>query len=81
VEIWEPGKDIATVAMRMPKGMFDTMIAFGLPARISINDEHHIDVNKIWKDLQRLPRGQKLKFEQDGGTIYIWIDSKTNPSI
>src|SRR5262245_53917994 len=60
VEYWEPGKDMATVAMRMPKTVFDTMIALGLPAHISVEHAQRIDVRDIWDELQRLPRGQKL---------------------
>ena len=74
-EVWEPGKDMATVAMRMPKSMFDTLIAFGLPARITVGDHHSIDVKTIWKELQRLPKGQKLKLEDSDGVLYIWIDT------
>jgi len=73
-EVWEPGQDMATVAMRMPKSFFDTVVALGLPAKIKVHSAHEIRLNAIWKQLERLPRGQKLKLEQEGATVYLWID-------
>ena len=76
VEVWETGKDMATVAMRMPKRVFDIMFALGLPASVSAGD-HKVNLNSIWRKLERLPRGQKLKLEEEGATIYVWIDVGT----
>jgi len=73
VEIWEPGKDMATVAMTMPKRVLDTMFALGLPADVSTG-ERRVHLNSVWRKLERLPRGEKLKLEDQGGTILVWID-------
>jgi hypothetical protein len=89
VEIWEPGKDMATVAMRMPKSFFDSIIALGLPAIVQVNGKNDatigfvfgqdlhspVRLNTVWKQLERLPRGEKLKLEQDGATVILWIDA------
>lgn len=74
VEIWEQEKDMATVAVRMPKSVFDTLVALGLPAKIEVTSGDEIHLNSIWKQLERLPKGQKLKIEQEGATVYLWID-------
>jgi len=75
VEVWEPGKDMATVAMTMPKKTFDTMFALGMPAMISAHG-HKIYLNELRSRLDRLPRGQKLKVEDGDATVYVWIDVK-----
>ena len=75
VEVWEPGKDMATFAMRMKKSVFDSIIAVGLPAVIEVNEGKKFHLNEIWKKLERLPRGEKLKYEQEGSTITVWIEA------
>jgi hypothetical protein len=74
VEVWEQGKDMATVAMTLPKGPLDAMYALGLKGTINLDHGQGIGLKKIWKPLQRLPRGEKLKFEQEGATFTIWIE-------
>jgi hypothetical protein len=76
LEVWEPGKDMATFAMTMPKGPLDAMYALGLKGSIDINDGHVIELKGIWKRLQRLPRGEKLTIEQDGATATMWIETR-----
>jgi hypothetical protein len=78
VEVWEPGKDMATVAMTMPKRVLDTMFALGLPADVSAG-EHRVHLNSIWRKLERLPRGQKITLEEEGGKILVWIDVGSKP--
>ena len=73
VEVWEAGKDMATVAMTMPKRVLDTMFALGLPADVSA-DGHEVHLSSIWRRLERLPRGEKLTFKEDEATIYVWLE-------
>jgi len=74
VEVWEPGKDMATFAMTMPKGTLDAMYALGLKAVIETDHDRQVELNRIWKQLQRLPQGQKLRYEEDDATVTIWIE-------
>jgi hypothetical protein len=74
VEVWEPGKDLATFAMTIPKGPLDAMYALGLKGSININHDRGIELKGVWKRLQRLPRGEKLKVEQEGATVLMWIE-------
>lgn len=75
VEVWEPGKDMATVAMTMPKKTVDTMFAFGLKSSISAGN-HKVYLSAVRSQVERLPRGEKLKVQQDSATIYVWLDVK-----
>ncbi|TMQ58423.1 MAG: hypothetical protein E6K76_07905 [Candidatus Eisenbacteria bacterium] len=75
VEVWEPGKDMATVAMTMPKKTIDTMFALGLPAEISAGG-HKIRLNEVRSKIERLPRGEKLTVREGGATFYLWLDVK-----
>lgn len=75
VEVWEPGKDIATVAMTMPKKTIDTMFALGLPAEISAGG-HKIRLNEVRSKIERLPRREKLKIQEGEATVYLWLDVK-----
>jgi len=74
-EVWEPGRDMATFAMTMPKGPLDAFYALGLKGSIDLDDGREIELNRVWKRLQRLPRGEKLTFEEDGASIYLWIEA------
>jgi hypothetical protein len=74
MQVIEPGRDLATVSMRLPKGLLDTMVALETEAKISVGDLHVIRFRDIWKDLQRLPQGQKLKIEVEEATILVWIE-------
>ncbi len=74
LEVWEPGKDMATFAMTMPKGPLDAMYVLGLKGNININHGRGIELKGIWKRLQRLPRGEKLTLEQEGATVTMWIE-------
>lgn len=87
IQVLEEGHDLATVSMRLPKGMLDTMIALGKDAKISFDDDHtvvgysnvkagrEIKLREIWKDIQRLPKGEKLTVKEDGATLTIWIEA------
>jgi len=74
VEVWEPGKDMATLGMTMPKGPLDAMYALGLKGTIALDRNRHVELNRVWKRLQRLPEGEKLKIEEEGATVTIWIE-------
>jgi hypothetical protein len=79
-EVWEPGHSMATVAMTVPKGALDTMHALGLKANIELDSGETVRIDKIWHELQRLPRGQKVTLEEDGATVTVWIDVKGSGS-
>ena len=73
VEVWEPGKDMATFAMTMPKKTLDAMYGLGMKSSIDV-DGQDIDLRSIWKDLQRLPKGEKLRFAEEGNVVVMWIE-------
>ena len=87
VQILEDGHDVATVSMRLPKGMMDTMVALGTDAKIVLDKDEtvvgftsskgvqEIHLREIWKDLQRLPKGEKLTIHKPGSTLTIWIEA------
>jgi hypothetical protein len=75
MEVWEPGKDMATFAMTMPKKTLDTMYALGMKSTIDV-DGRDIHLRSIWKDLQRLPKGEKLRFAEEGSLLVIWIEER-----
>jgi len=87
VQILEDGHDMATVSMRLPKGMMDTMVALGTDAKVVVDSDntvvgfttakgsHEIHLRDIWKDLQRLPKGEKLTVHKPGSTLLIWIEA------
>jgi hypothetical protein len=74
VEVWEPGRDMATFAMTMPKGPLDAFYALGLKGTIDLDNGREVELNRVWKRLQRLPRGERLTFEEDDATISLWIE-------
>jgi len=87
IQIVEEGHDMATVSMRLPKGIMDTMVALGTDAKISLDSgntvvgftdsktSQEIRLRDIWKDLQRLPKGEKLTMKKPGSTLTIWIEA------
>lgn len=87
IQVIEEGHDMATVSMRLPKGVMDTMVALGTDAKISIDKDNtvvgftnvktsrEIKLRDIWKDIQRLPKGQKLTVQEEGATITMWIEA------
>ena len=75
IEVWEPGKDMATFGMTMPKKTLDAMYGLRMKSTIEV-DGNDIDLRSVWKDLQRLPRGEKLRFTEDENTIVMWIEEK-----
>jgi hypothetical protein len=74
VEVWEPGKEMATVGMTLPKRTVDTMVALGMKANIRVGD-YSLDLRHHWKQVQALPPGEKLTLNQEGATIYLWIET------
>jgi hypothetical protein len=86
VQVLEEGHDMATVSMKLPKGMMDTMVALGTDAKIVFDKEtvvgfsstkhsREIHLRDVWKDLQRLPKGEKLVLHEGGATITLWIEA------
>ena len=75
VEVWEPGKDMATFAMTMPKKTLDTMFGLGLKSAIEV-EGRKVDLRSFWKDLQRLPKGEKLRFAEEGSIMVVWIEER-----
>ncbi|HLQ65936.1 MAG TPA: hypothetical protein VK123_01745 [Candidatus Limnocylindrales bacterium] len=73
-EVWEPGKDMATVAMTMNKKTIDTMVALGVRAQVKVG-EYSVDLRHYWRQIQALPPGQRLTLDQDGAKIYVWIET------
>ena len=76
IEVWEPGNEMATFAMSMPKWSLDAMYALRLKGEIELNDDRKVDLRGIWKQLQRLPKGQKLKITDREATVYFSIEEK-----
>ena len=74
VEVWEPGRDMATFAMTMPKSTLDAMYALGLKGSINLDHGRDVELKGVWKRLQRLPRGEKLTIEEEGATVTFWIE-------
>jgi len=81
LEVWEPGKDMATFAMTMPKGPLDAMYALGLKGSIDLDHDRKIELKGIWKQLQRLPHGEKLTLDEDGATVTMWIEEQGAPAV
>lgn len=87
VQVIEEGHDMASVSMRLPKGMIDTLVALGTDAKIEIDQKdtvvgitnskglREIHLRDVWKDLQRLPKGEKLTVQEDGATLTMWIEA------
>ena len=76
VEVWEPGKDMATFAMTMPKKTLDTMHALGLKSTIGLDSGHSLKIQDVWGQIQRLPQGQRLHISERDADVYIWIEEK-----
>jgi hypothetical protein len=74
LEVWEPGKDMATFAMTVPKGPLDAMYALGFKASIDLDEGRKVELKRVWKELQRLPRGEKLSLEEDDARVDLWIE-------
>jgi len=75
MQVWEAGKDMATFGMTMPKKTLDAMYAMGVKSKIEV-DGRDIQLRSIWKDLQRLPKGEKLRLAEDDAVIVIWIEER-----
>jgi hypothetical protein len=74
VEAWEPGKDMATFAMTMPKKTIDTMMALGMKAKMQVGS-YDLNLRDYWRQIQALPPGQRLTLHDQGATIYVWIET------
>lgn len=78
MQVWEPGKDMATFGMTMPKKTLDAMYAMGVKSKIEV-DGRDIQLRSIWKDLQRLPKGEKLRVADEEAVMVIWIEERGVP--
>jgi len=80
-EVWEPGKDMATFSMTIPKQTLDFFYVFGLRSEIEL-DHRHVSFDHFYKQIQRLPRGQKFHLKEDGATLTMWLQEpgQTMPS-
>ena len=74
-EVWEQGKDMATVGMTFKKQTLDTMIAFGMSPTVDVEDGKKFRFKAIWKELQALPPRQRLVRHENGATLYMWIET------
>lgn len=74
LQVWEDDQEMPTLSMTIPKRTLDGVVGLGVRSAIVLNDDSKIELRKVWHDLQRLPRGQKLTIEDDGGRMLIWID-------
>jgi hypothetical protein len=79
LQAWEPGKDMPTVSMTIPKRTLDRMVALGFPPTITIGEGNELKFVSVWHDLQRLPRGQKLRFHDTEATVFLWIEPRGEP--
>ena len=78
VEVWEPGKEDATVAMTMPKKTVDALVAFVLKSSVSAG-HHKVYLSDVRSQVERLPRCEWLTMHDSEATIYVWIDTKDGP--
>lgn len=74
MEVWEPGKDMATFGMTLPKKTVDGMVALGLKAVVQVG-HYDVDFRKHWRAVQALPPGEKYKLSENDADIYIWIET------
>ena len=51
-----------------------TMVAIGMRAQIKVGD-YSVDLRHHWRQVQALPPGERLTLEQDGATMYVWIET------
>ena len=75
VEVWEPGKQDATVAMTMPKKTVDALVAFGMKSSVSAGN-HKVYLSEVRAKVERLPKGEWLTIKEDEATIFVWLDVK-----
>ena len=80
IEVWEPGNEMATFAMSTPKPALDAMYALGLKGEIELNNGRSVELRRIWKDLQRLPKGERLKVADEEATVYFSIEERSGGS-
>ena len=80
IQVWEQGKEMPTVSMTLSKRTLDQMVAFGFPPTISVGARNRVQFGAVWHDLQRLPRGQKLRFQDGEGTVLLWIEPRGEPA-
>lgn len=79
VEVWEAGKEDATVAMTMPKKTVDALVAFGLKSSVSAG-HHKVYLSEVRAQVERLPRGEWVTMHDNEATIYVWLDTKDSPT-
>jgi hypothetical protein len=75
VEVWEAGKEDATVAMTTPKKTVDALVAFGLKCSVSAG-KHKVYLSEVRAQVEKLPKGQWVTMHDNEATIYVWLDTK-----
>ena len=74
-EVWEPGKDMATVGMTFKKKTLDTMIGFGISPTVDVDHGKKFHFKRLWKELQALPPRERLVMRENDATLYLWIET------
>ncbi|HEX5029835.1 MAG TPA: hypothetical protein VFY90_06855 [Tepidiformaceae bacterium] len=80
VEVWEPGKEMATVGVTMPKKALDYMHALNLKSEIGLDHGYRVNIDELWSKIQRLPKGQRLHLSEEEADVYVWIEEKGTPT-
>jgi hypothetical protein len=80
VQVWEPRKDMATVSMTMPKKAVDWAHALNVKSDVEIGSDRHFNINDVWGQVQRLPKGEKLHIHDREADVYVWIEEKGMPA-
>ena len=80
VEVWEHGKDMATVGVTLSKKTLDIMHALNLKSEIGLAHDYSINVDDLWGKIQRLPKGERLHMAEEEADVYVWIEEKGTPA-
>lgn len=80
VEVWEHGKDMATVGVTLSKKALDIMHALNLKSEIGLAHDYSINVDDLWGRIQRLPKGERLHMAEEEADVYVWIEEKGTPA-
>lgn len=74
-EVWEPGKDMATVGMTFRKSTLDGMIGLGISPTVDVDHGKQFKFKRLWKELQALPPRKRLMMRENDATLYLWIET------
>ena len=79
IQVWERGKDMATVSMTMAKKALDWAHAFNVKSDVQVGLDDHFNINDVWGKVQRLPKGEKFHLAEDEADVYVWIEERGTP--